>query len=144
MVSQFDDIKLSMTNGLFEQVILNTLKQHASLRTHSHKFSQRLILQIERSRKWWTHAIYTKLSQTDGQSSKNRVCIEQTNYYVHEVVLCTVLMDLFRSRSSVSKWDTKHADVTTRQSRNDIECNHIEQDQDILAFDETKVFSDLW
>ena len=34
--------------------------------------------------------------------------------------------------------------MMTRQTENDIERNHIEQDRVILVFDETKVFSDLW
>ena len=36
-------------------------------------------------------------------------------------------------------------DMLTWQSRNDIGRSHFEQDHhDILVFDETKVFSNLW
>ena len=72
MVSQFDDVKLSMTNGLFEQGRLNTLKQHAN---YTCEFSQHLILQIERSREIMGHMQYTDKVLTDNWTILPKSCL---------------------------------------------------------------------
>ena len=93
------------------------------------------------------HAMHNVFEQTAGHVEvplKIVPAFEQLNCHVHASILFTVLTDLSKSRFTRAGETLKWFDMMTRQSRNDIERNHWEQDHHILVFNEAKVFSNLW